>query len=544
MNLPPALRFGVATVLLAGPAPFAPAAEPKPVADYRNVVKITDVEIYSRAALSLRKWMIEHDPHRPIYHFTGPESWINDPNGPICHKGKYHLFFQFDPMVSDEHGGSRRSARCWGHAVSDDLVHWVDWPVAMWPDTPYDRGGVYSGNTVIDDQGFPCALYTGNVGDHAETYGMLARSTDGWRTWQKTMVMDNRQRPNADSPVHWDGQTWREGDRWCQLIGGTTGGGNRQGVAWLWTSTDLRQWTLQKNIAPSIKFGEFWELPYLISLGGKHVLLAGNGNPYWVGTYDKQAMVFTPDDPMPKSMDNGTYYSFNVSMTDDKGPGGTRRQLMHGWVQGPASPTKVVPWWQGAHSIPRVLTLRGAHVVQQPIPEIESLHGGHQRRENLVINPGKSGYLPKIQGDALEVVAVFDRAASTAACFGLRLRVSADGERAIRFWYDPKTEQFGVDGPVTKQAAAWAGITRDGAANQPIVLRVFLDRSIMEVYSGGAALTACTLCDPKSVGVDLFAEGGGAHLTSLDVWVMRPMWGDGPSAVPPKQPKGEPRGSE
>ena len=222
MNLPPALRFGVATVLLAGPAPFAPAAEPKPVADYRNVVKITDVEIYSRAALSLRKWMIEHDPHRPIYHFTGPESWINDPNGPICHKGKYHLFFQFDPMVSDEHGGSRRSARCWGHAVSDDLVHWVDWPVAMWPDTPYDRGGVYSGNTVIDDQGFPCALYTGNVGDHAETYGMLARSTDGWRTWQKTMVMDNRQRPNADSPVHWDGQTWREGDRWCQLIGGTT----------------------------------------------------------------------------------------------------------------------------------------------------------------------------------------------------------------------------------------------------------------------------------------------------------------------------------
>ena len=33
----------------------------------------------------------------------------------------------------------------------------------MWPDRRYDVDGVYSGNTFIDDDGFPCALYTGNV---------------------------------------------------------------------------------------------------------------------------------------------------------------------------------------------------------------------------------------------------------------------------------------------------------------------------------------------------------------------------------------------
>jgi beta-fructofuranosidase len=367
-------------------------------------------------------------------------------------------------------------------------------------------------------------LYTGNVEGHAETYGMLARSTDGWRTWQKTMVMDNRRRPNANSPVHWDGQVGREADRWCQLIGGTTGGSNRQGAAWLWTSNDLRQWMLQKNIAPSIKLGKFWELPYLISLGGKYVLLAGQGNPYWIGTYDKQAMLFTPDQPEPKSIDNGEYYSFNVNMTDDKGPGGARRQLMHGWVTGPASPTKTVPWWQGAHSIPRVLTLCGEHVAQQPIPEIESLRGEHRRHEQLTIEPGKGDYLPQMRGSALEIVAVFDRAASTAARFGLKVRVSPDGKQAIRVWYDPKTEQFGVDGAVTKKAAAWAGITRDRAVNQPISLRIFLDRSILEVYSGGAVLTARTFCDPKSLAIDLFTEGGPARLESLDVWEMRSMW--------------------
>jgi hypothetical protein len=84
---------------------------PKPVADYRRVVKSTDVQVYSRAALAYRKWSMKNDPYRPLYHFTGVESWINDPNGPIYHEGKYHLFYQFDPQVPDGGGGWRRSLR-------------------------------------------------------------------------------------------------------------------------------------------------------------------------------------------------------------------------------------------------------------------------------------------------------------------------------------------------------------------------------------------------------------------------------------------------
>lgn len=503
---------------------------PGPVAEFRKVVRSTAVSTYSQAALALRRWMIQNDPHRPRYHFTGPESWINDPNGPIFHEGRYHLFYQFAPMLPDAHGGWRRSPMCWGHAVSTDLVHWVDWPVALWPDTVYDREGVYSGNTVIDSQGFPCALYTGNVAGHRETYGMLARSTDGWITWQKTMVMDNARRPNADSPVHWDGHVWREGERWCQLVGGSTGGSERQGAAWLWTSSDLKQWTLQRNIAPSIKFGNYWELPYLIPLGGRHVLLAGNGNPSWVGTYNAPSMLFTPDDPRPASIDNGTYYSFNVNMVDDRGPGGSRRQLMHGWVTGPESPTKTTPYWQGAHSIPRVLTLQGRHVLQQPIPEIETLRGPHQRLVGLTVEPSRGGYLPESRGDSLELLAVFDSRDSKAARFGLKLRVSADGKESVRVWYDPSSDQFGMDGAVTQKASAWAGMTRDANANQPVVLRVFLDRSILEVYCGGAALTGRSFPHPEALGVDLFAEGGAARLTALDIWRMQSMWSKEDSA--------------
>jgi len=517
----------VGTVLAAQPAALEEALYadlPKAVADFRQAVRSTDIGTYSQAALALRKWMIENDPHRPIYHFTGPESWINDPNGPIYFQGRYHLFYQFDPIVPEDRVGWRRSKRCWGHAVSEDLVHWVDWPVAVWPDTRYDRGGVYSGNSFVDEQGRLCAIYTGNVSGHGETYGMLVRSADGGRTFQKKMVMDNAQRPNAHSPVHWDGQVWKEGDTWCQLIGGCAVEGDLRGAAWLWKSTDLVHWKLQRNIAPSIRRAGFWELPYLIPLADKHVLLVGQGNPYWVGRYDRQAMLFQPDDDQPKSIDNGTYYSFNPNMTDDKGPGGSRRQLMHGWVTGPASPSKNVPYWQGAHSIPRVLALQGEHVVQQPIPEIERLRGAHRQWHDITVETGKADYLPDVKGAALEIVACFAPSSSGATRFGLKLRVSDDGQECVRIWYDPKTDQFGTAGAVTKQTSARGGITRDGSANGPITLRIFLDRSVLEVYCGGAALTSRTFSDPKALGIDLFAEGGSIELPSLDIWQMRSMW--------------------
>ena len=476
----------------------------EPVEAFRSVVKSKHLDTYSQAALKLRRWMIENDPHCPIYHFTGPESWINDPNGPIYYRGKYHLFYQFDPIVD-----GRRSKRCWGHAVSPDLVHWIDWPVAIWPDTRYDREGVYSGNTVVDANGDLCALYTGNVAGHRETYGMLARSRDGGLVFEKKMVMDNAQRPNKNSPVHWDGFVWKQGDSWQQLIGGATDGENRQGAAMLWTSPDLVQWTFRRNIAPSIKRGGYWELPYLIPLGGKHVLLVGNGNPYWIGTYDQTAMLFTPDDPAPKMIDTGSYYSFNVNMVDDKGPDGTRRQLMHGWVTGSASPTKTVPYWQGAHSIPRVITRRGDRLFQQPVAEIESLRGKHFEFRDLS-NPHLS---KDVRGDALEIIATFDPAGGKR--FGIELRVAADGKAAATVAFDPTSGQFGING--RKQPSYLE-------PGQLVTMRVFLDRSIVEVYVNGCAQTARVFAPSDARGLKVLPLGDEAELRALNVWEMKSMW--------------------
>ena len=468
------------------------------VQDFRNVVRSKDVATFSKAALALRHYMIENDPHCPIYHFTGPESWINDPNGVIYHQGKYHLFYQFDPIVD-----GKRSKRCWGHAVSEDLVHWVDWPVAIWPDSQYDREGVYSGNMVIDDEGVPTALYTGNVRGHAECYGMQARSRDGFLTWEKKMVMDKR--PTAESPVHWDAQIWKDGDTWFQLIGGCKQG---KGAAQLWSSPDLDKWTYRKAISSGL-LGPYWELPYLVPLGGKYVLLVGRGNPYWIGSYDKRTMTFTPERPEPKYVDKGSYYSFNLHMVDDKGPGGSRRQLMHGWVTGPASPTKTVPYWQGAHSIPRVVTLAGDRLLQEPIPEIEVLRGKHLS----IDDPSDPDALGKIRGDALDIIATFKP--GDAEKFGLKLRVGADGKAAAVVVFDTKTGNFGINGRMQPSHIEPGGT---------VTMRIFLDRSIVEVFINGNAQTARIFPSPEARGIELLSEGGKADPVSLDVWEMNSMW--------------------
>src|ERR1043165_6462585 len=106
------------------------------------------------AALAPRN-LLAGDRHRPQYHFLPPSNWMNDPNGLIQWKGQYHLFYQYNP-----HAPVWGSIH-WGHAVSPDLVHWRDLPIALapTPGTP-DEYGVFSG-CAVDAGGVATVVYTG-----------------------------------------------------------------------------------------------------------------------------------------------------------------------------------------------------------------------------------------------------------------------------------------------------------------------------------------------------------------------------------------------
>lgn len=98
--------------------------------------------------IDCRKQVVKDGNMRQHYHFMAQAGWINDPNGLIYFKGKYHFFYQCNPY--EGFWGSIY----WGHAVSDDMLHWEYLPLALAPSEVYDehpRGGCFSGSAIEHD---------------------------------------------------------------------------------------------------------------------------------------------------------------------------------------------------------------------------------------------------------------------------------------------------------------------------------------------------------------------------------------------------------
>lgn len=473
-----------------------------------------------------RRLQLAADPYRPVYHYLPPANWMNDPNGTIFWKGRYHIFYQYNP------NGAFWGTIHWGHASSPDLVHWTDHPIALAP-TPggADQLGCYSGAAFVNKAGVPTLIY------HGKPDGIcLATSQDDLLLhWEKHAA--NPIIPNPDPPVEYHilgaPCAWVEGDTYYAITGNSIKGGlrlNTPDKAYLFTATDLAHWTYQHPFYEGGKWTEWGEdcgCPNFFPVGDKHVLLFAShmrGAQYYIGSYADHR--FTPERYERLAFGTiGRTGVFNEGLTMLDGQGrrilfGHLHEGRYGYVQRAAG-------WAGIFALPMVLTLAedgDLHIA--PVPELEKLRHQHFSLSNLSLAADQPVSLD-IHGDQLEIRAIFEW--KDAEEFGLKVCCSPDGEEQTQIRIIAKELILDVTRSSTSPTVCNRESQRcrfDLDPAKPLELRVFVDRSVIEVFANGRHYLAMRIYPARkdSLGVQVFALGGAATVRSLDAWEMAAVW--------------------
>jgi beta-fructofuranosidase len=471
----------------------------------------TFLTLPAAAALAQESAKLAVDHQRPKYHFLPAANWMNDPNGPIYWKGKYHMFYQYNPH------GAFWGTMHWGHAVSTDMIYWKHLPIALAP-TPGgpDKDGVFSGCTV-DHDGVPTIVYTGTKPE----VQCIATSRDELQTWKKDARNPVIPGPPPDLQVTGfrDPCVWREEDTWYMALGsGFAGVG---GAVLLYKSPDLIQWTymhplcvgkMDKNATGKgpVATGEMWECPSFFPLGDKHVLFVSTqgGTPYFIGTY--KDFKFEPE--VEGHLDYGAYYA-PISQLDAQG-----KRIVWGWIQERRSvQTQRAAGWSGCLSLSRVLSIRSdGKLGIEPAPQYRALRQGRQNILNIAIPDGKPARIPGVSGDCLELRAEIDP--GDAEEYGIQVCCSPDLLENTLIVHNRTNNR--LSGPSPKPSQNGNLMLAEG---EPLRLNIFVDCSVIEVFANGrTCLTERAYTNrPENIGVALYARGGSAKLKSMQVYEMK-----------------------
>jgi beta-fructofuranosidase len=408
-----------------------------------------------------------YDHHLPQYHVRLARGYLNDPNGPIQLGETVHLYFQSRPYpdlaVPVE----------WGHATTDDLVHWTLHRPAMSPiPDGLDSGGCWSGNTVSEGDRVR-AYYSGKV-DHSPYQSVLTAlsDADGTNFSEPVQVLED---PAAEEGITMfrDPFVWNDGSGWCMVVGAATAANTA--VLRLYRSGDGLDWEYkgdlarrERTVVNGADTGEGWECPQIVQVGGRSVALVAS----WSHADGPGAVLAFPVDaaPAPHRVDDGhNFYAASV-MRD-----GSYGSVIFGWI---TEDRDVTQWqragWAGAISLPRSAWLDGDRLCTKPHPAVEALRIGSARRaENATVLAQAEILVPPVSGT-------------------VRLRFGPDE------WLDITLDMEA--GTVSLDSNA----NRDGVAdNQRAVskaafegdrgsaVRIFLDGSVVEVFtSAGRSITS------------------------------------------------------
>ncbi len=318
-------------------------------------------------------------------HLKAPGNWINDPNGFIYYKGKYHLFYQHFPYAP------RWGTMHWGHAVSVDLVHWEHLGIALFPTKEYDKNGIFSGSALemdgrmylyysavryleTDAENIHVALQ-----DRYETSQALIVSEDGFHfdNWgRKRQILPVIRDENIANAIHTrDPKVWYE-DGWYYMALGSTFE-ERAGRVLFFRSRDAQEWEYAAQCRDE-RLGRIVECPDLFRLGETDVFMAslmyvgetGKGYEHLtvcgVAEFDRQTCKLTLPGAL-RYVDYGMDLYAPQTNLDKDG-----RRVMIGWMRMPrAVEEEDGTLWNGMMCLPRVVEVENGHVFFRVHPEVE-----------------------------------------------------------------------------------------------------------------------------------------------------------------------------
>jgi fructan beta-fructosidase len=467
-----------------------------------------------------------NEPFRPQIHFSPQKNWTNDPNGLVWFEGEYHLFFQYNPF------GDVWGHMSWGHAVSRDLLHWQELPVAL---SEEDGIMIFTGSVVADARntsgfctgGKPCmvAVYTGHSTGHSpglQTQN-LAFSNDRGRTWTKysgNPVLNLNRAEFRDPHVFWHAGS----GRWIMAVSLPDDHKVR-----IYGSADLRKWEYLSEFGPAGTTAGQWECPALLELpvdGDTHQtkwvlkiglnpggLQGGSGEQYFVGGFD--GTTFVNDNPSALSLWTDYGKDCYCALPFNDLPS-TRAPVMLGWMNNwqyanrqPTSP------WRGQMTIPRELALRtfpeGIRLVQKPVEALASLRG-------------KAGNRPK--GSSFEIQTALEIEGAAEAGWKLK---GKDGSYTL-IGYDSRKEGVFLDRTHSGLVTFNEHFPTRTAAPLPrpngvLAFHIIVDRNSIEVFAddGRIAITNLVFPTAQPTAFQFYSEGNARALPAT-IWPLKTVW--------------------
>ena len=501
------------------------------------------LRLYGRNRQEMRKsrWY-------PKYHYVSPVGFLHDPNGLCFWKGLWHLFCQHTYTDTAAIGVPEGRSVCWGHVVSEDLIHWRDLPDAIYPNP---EQACWSGATLVGEDRVIAAYYGLNTGI------MVAVSHDPLLlNWEKVghnrvaIPHKNEDGTEAPCPV-FDPCLFRRGEFYYLLSSPREYDPLRKRPhrqQFLFRSKDLIHWEYRHPFIENDVVGakdDDGACPYFMDIGtgeDKKQLVVHfshlDGAKFMLGHYDEQREKFCVMSGEKFSSGHWMPGGLHAPSAYPDGKGGAVVLFnMNNSAEG-SDPIMSLP--QQMHLsgsvmdeidldvVESVYSLRGAHTQVPPrklpagelwIPE--QLHGDcielhlraqvpYQRALELYVlrAPDEEEYVKItvfrncgiVNQDLCDVYKVFDYSQNTV--------VTVDSTHASR------ASHTAVRPPEICEVPLWK--------EDPVELDVFLDRGMLEVFINKKRSILQRVFPERedSVGIALRAVGGDTELLCLEQWEM------------------------